>query len=107
MGQLMNANCSCGFETMVYQGRGMMTGADYNSQGFTCNACNAIFSHDVNSKEIKCEECASKDVLLLGAEGTYKITDSTEGLILAGGSRYKCPKCKKYTVALTPGGMWD
>ena len=117
MGSSVTARCSCGYETEVSTGSGMMRPTpDYFPA--RCTRCTAVVSADITSWPATCRTCG-EEVEFYDAAGLQQVkgerTVLDERTLTDPGIRhrlndgaYLCPQCRAFELRFTFGGrLWD
>lgn len=120
MGVQIEAICSCGVNTKVKVGGGMMDFTTTCHFPCLCNNCRNIVDANLLAKDLKCTKCRGHDLVpyddprLIGTPGSrnvaeWNMQDSLgRELVLTDGT-YKCPKCGKMSLTFGDGValLWD
>jgi Zn finger protein HypA/HybF involved in hydrogenase expression len=119
MGSQVTAECQCGFHASVAIGGGVL---DFTTTCYFpcyCEDCHRMVHGNLLEKEPRCPECKGKKILpyddssLRKSLGKKTVAEWNieqylgRSLRLTNG-KYKCPKCEKFTLHFSDGGLcWD
>ena len=112
MGTSANAHCSvCEYRAAFLLGGGMMNFETYAAWPVHRTTCQAITTANYRQQPLTCQACNGTDVTPIGDprewQGDGKQIEMWETLTLTDG-HYRCPKCGKFELRFTFGGIqWD
>ena len=116
MGNLIRAECNCGFSMKFPQGGGFSNFNSYDMEPAYCTKCNDLVIVNRKDPELVCPKCGERVMLYddpklrrnLAPKNFEKHLDSFEwnGLIFPA-TLFLCPKCKKKTLHFISEGFFD
>jgi len=102
MGNIFEAECSCGYVSdSLFEGCGM-AGPQSCRDLARCDHCKKIVSIRADSERPRCPECRRK-VFVLDVERGNIGEPSTGGAPKG----LECPRCHRSTMHLVEAGLWD
>jgi hypothetical protein len=117
MGSIVQAKCSCGFDSGgLYLGGGMRNFQTFFGVPGLCSNCYELKVVNYLSKQPKCNKCEGKMTLydnpLLSRNQKNIGTPVFEWhhkskIFLLFDADYKCPSCDQFRLAFVDIGLWD
>ena len=130
MGNLLVANCPCGFRESFPAGGGMMSFTEIDNEPALCPACNNFSIQNYIAKNHGCIKCGSRvtfyndpslmadpskatvlsnpDVLPDGSDPIhYWAAELRQRAFVLPDTEYLCPSCKQKTMKFSCYGNWD
>jgi DNA-directed RNA polymerase subunit RPC12/RpoP len=102
MGNIFEAECSCGYVSEGLEEGCGMAGPQSCRDLARCDQCKEIVSVPANCVRPRCPKCRHK-VVVLDIEQANADERSTSRMLMD----FECPRCHRSTMRLTEAGLWD
>ena len=119
MGSIIQAKCSCGYETeSMFVGGGISTSTTNCTFPAYCDTCKVMLQADLITKSLKCPTCYNEVVsydeerISMNNNGygvfswSFSI-NNIERTVRLTEQKNLCPKCQQFTMGFVNLGNWD